>query len=70
MSKEQILGVLRHILTFAGGILVFRGVLDESMLQELIGGVITLSGTIWSIIVKKPSFDNVVPQPEEIKDDK
>lgn len=53
MNKDQILGVLRHVLTFAGGILVFRGVLDDALLQELIGGVITLTGTVWSVISKK-----------------
>lgn len=53
MNKEQILGVLRHVLTFAGGILVFRGVLDDTLLQELVGGVVTLAGTVWSVISKK-----------------
>lgn len=53
MNKEQILGVLRHVLTFAGGILVFRGVLDDALLQELVGGVITLTGTVWSVVSKK-----------------
>jgi hypothetical protein len=53
MNKDQILGVLRHVLTFVGGILVFRGVLDDALLQELVGGVVTLAGTVWSVISKK-----------------
>jgi hypothetical protein len=53
MNKDQILGVLRHILTFAGGILVFRGVLEDSLLQELVGGIVSLTGTVWSVISKK-----------------
>jgi hypothetical protein len=52
MSKDQILGVVRHALTFIGGFLVVKGYLDESLLNELIGGVIALAGTIWSIIDK------------------
>lgn len=54
-TKEQILGVVRHTLTFVGGILVMKGILDETTLTEIIGGVITLTGTIWSIIEKNKS---------------
>jgi hypothetical protein len=52
MSKDQIFGVARHVLTFLGGFLVVKGYLDESLLNELIGGAIALAGTIWSIVDK------------------
>jgi hypothetical protein len=52
LSKEQLLGILRHTLTFVGGILITKGLIDETILTEIIGGVTTLTGTIWSIIVK------------------
>lgn len=52
MTKEQILGIARHIMTFAGGFLVVKGYLDEGMLNELIGGTLALAGTIWSIVDK------------------
>jgi hypothetical protein len=52
MSKEQILGIARHILTFAGGFFVVKGYLDEGMLNELIGGVLALAGTVWSVVAK------------------
>jgi hypothetical protein len=52
-SKEQILGVVRHTLTFVGGILVMKGLVDEATVTEIIGGVMTLAGTIWSVIEKK-----------------
>jgi len=55
LTKEQILGITRHALTFVGGILVMKGILDETTVTEIVGGVITLTGTIWSIIVKKQS---------------
>jgi hypothetical protein len=53
MTKEQIQGIVRHVLTFVGGILVLQGVVEESLLNELIGGVVALSGTLWSIFSKK-----------------
>jgi len=53
LTKEQILGIVRHGLTFIGGILVMKGLVDETTVTEIVGGVITLTGTIWSIISKK-----------------
>jgi len=52
MNKEQVLGIVRHALTFIGGVLVTKGLIDESTLTEVIGGVITLTGAIWSIVIK------------------
>jgi hypothetical protein len=52
MKKEQVLGIVRHVLTFAGGLLVAKGIATEAMSQELIGAVITLVGGIWSIVSK------------------
>jgi hypothetical protein len=52
LTKEQILGIARHGLTFIGGILIMKGIVDEAMMNEVIGGVMTLAGTIWSIIDK------------------
>lgn len=52
LSKEQILGIIRHTLTFIGGIVVMKGLTDEATITEVIGGVMTLTGTIWSIIDK------------------
>jgi hypothetical protein len=52
-TKEQVLGIIRHSLTFVGGILITKGLLDETMVTELVGGVCTLTGAIWSIIVKR-----------------
>lgn len=52
LTKDQVLGIIRHTLTFVGGILVMKGIVDEGMVSEIIGGVMTLTGTIWSIIEK------------------
>lgn len=52
MTKEQILGIARHTLTFVGGILVAKGLFDESTWTEISGSAITLAGLIWSVIDK------------------
>jgi hypothetical protein len=52
LTKEQLLGIVRHTLTFVGGILITKGYIDDSILTELIGGVTGLAGAIWSIIAK------------------
>ena len=52
ISKEQLLGIVRHSLTFIGGIFITKGLIDESILNEVMGGAIALTGAIWSIVVK------------------
>ena len=52
LTKEQILGIVRHGLTFVGGILVMKGLLDEPIWAEISGSVIALTGGVWSIIDK------------------
>ena len=51
-NKERVLGVLRHALTFGGGYAVAKGYLDEANIEAVIGAVITLVGTVWSIAAK------------------
>jgi len=53
LTKEQVLGIVRHTLTFVGGIVVMKGLVDESTITEIIGGAMTLTGAIWSIVDKK-----------------
>ena len=53
MNKEQVLGVLRHSLTFLGGLLMAQGLLDDAMVAELSGAIITLVGGLWSVLIKK-----------------
>jgi hypothetical protein len=53
ITKEQLLGIVRHTLTFVGGIVVMKGFIDESTMVEISGGILTLAGAIWSIINKK-----------------
>lgn len=52
MKKEQILSIIRHTLTFVGGVLVTKGLIAEAVSSEVVGMVMTLIGTIWGIIDK------------------
>lgn len=49
MLKEQVLGILRHILTSAGGAAVASGVVTQDQATSIIGGVVALVGVAWSI---------------------
>jgi hypothetical protein len=53
MKKEVVLGIIRHVLTFVGGVLITKGIIDESTMQELIGSLGTTIGLIWSVIQKQ-----------------
>ena len=52
MKKEQILGIVRHSLTFIGGILLMKGLVDEATWTEISGSALTLVGTVWSVVDK------------------
>jgi len=58
MNKEQVLGIVRHVLTFAGGILMAKGFADEALAEELVGGLITVIGGAWSIVAKVKAGKN------------
>ena len=53
MKKEIIFGIIRHTLTFVGGVLVLKGIVDEATFTEISGALLTLIGGIWSVIEKK-----------------
>ena len=52
MNKEQKMGILRHVLTFIGGILLAKGLVDESLLTDMIASVMVLVGGFWSVLAK------------------
>lgn len=52
MKKDQVLGIVRHSLTFIGGILLMKGLIDEATWTEISGSAMTLVGTIWSVVDK------------------
>lgn len=52
MRKNQVLSIVRHTLTFVGGLLVMNGTVDDGVASEITGGVVALVGTIWGIFEK------------------
>ena len=53
MNVAIVLGLVRHILTIAGGFLVSSGTLDQPDVETGVGAILTISGIAWSIFDKK-----------------
>ena len=52
-TQDRVLGVVRHILTAGGGYLTAKGYVDADGIEQLVGAIITIAGTVWSILSKK-----------------
>ena len=52
LMKSAVIALLRHLLTFIGGTLVAKGLLDTETLQEIIGALITLLSVGWMALDK------------------
>lgn len=70
MKKTIFLAILRHVLTFGGGLLAARGSFDADFYTELTGVLVSTVGGVWSIIEKyqarhaaQASADNGVLHP-------
>ena len=53
MTKEQVLGIVRHSLTFIGAILVIKGIASDGQIEQVIGSAVSLVSVIWSVLSKK-----------------
>jgi hypothetical protein len=53
VQKEQIMGLVRHGLTFIGGILVAKGLASEGQIMDMVGMLMTFVGTLWSVVSNK-----------------
>lgn len=67
MNKEQILGIIRHVLTAIGSILTLKGILDEATAMAIIGAIMTTVSGIWSIVDK--SNQSILNKAEKIRID-
>lgn len=47
--QAAIMGILRHVLTYVGGVLTFTG--DD--LTQFVAAIMTLVGLVWSLIEKR-----------------
>lgn len=53
-TQDSVLnGLVRHILTAAGGYLVAKGMIDEGSVGTVVGAIIALAGVVWSAVAKK-----------------
>ena len=64
LNKEQILSIIRQVLTATGAILITAGVMQDGMYTELLGTIMTLISGIWSVVDKTDAnivkkFDNI-----------
>jgi hypothetical protein len=53
MNVETILGVVRHVLTFGGGFLASKGVLEAAQVETAVGALVTIIGLVWSVLAKR-----------------
>jgi hypothetical protein len=53
MTKEKWYSIIRHALTFVGGLLVLKGTIDESVSEQVIASIMTLVGLVWGQVEKK-----------------
>lgn len=53
MQKDIALGVIRHVLTGAGVLIASKGIVDQALVNEAIGGLMTLVSVGWSAWAKK-----------------
>lgn len=58
MNTDITLGLVRHLLTTAGGVLVTKGLLTTATLDSTVGAVLTIIGVVWSVFAKKKKADD------------
>jgi hypothetical protein len=61
LSNEQKLGILRHVLTCAGGILATLGKMSESDANQIVGILMVVIPTIWSVVSKRNNAGRPTP---------
>lgn len=63
INTQQQLGILRHVLTCIGGILVTLGKINDGQAQEIIGVIMVIAPTVWSVVSKNKG-GSVPPDPK------
>lgn len=60
MTQAQILGIVRAILTSAGGALITQGIVTDAQLNDVIGAILIVGGALWSYLQKKQAHAALV----------
>lgn len=55
-GKDQVLGLIRHIITFIGGVLVAKGKIDISQIETIAGIVTTIAGFLFSMLAPEKTL--------------
>lgn len=52
-TKEQMMGIIRHVLTAGGGYFTATGLVAQDEVTTIVSGLVGLVGLIWSIVAKR-----------------
>ena len=53
MNVQEIMGVVRAVLSGVGGILVTKGFLGSSDMEIVVGAVVSVATVVWSVLQKR-----------------
>ena len=57
MTKEQFLGLVRHAVTFLGGVIVAKGNFDPTVLDTVAGIGVSIAGLVWSAMAPEKTMN-------------
>lgn len=52
LNQDQVSGIVRHVITSIGAVLVATGKTDDATVQMAAGAIVTVIGLAWSIFSK------------------
>jgi drug/metabolite transporter superfamily protein YnfA len=53
VNQDQVLSIIRYILTAVGTVAVTKGLADEGTITAIVGGLIAAASLIWSMVAHK-----------------
>jgi hypothetical protein len=53
MNVQEVMGVVRAVLSGVGGILVTKGFLGSSDVEIVVGAVVSVATVVWSVLQKR-----------------
>jgi len=53
LTQEQTLGIVRHVVTAIGAILIYKGKVDASTWTIVTGSVVGIAAVLWSVTSKQ-----------------
>lgn len=52
-KQEQVMGIVRHVLTAGGGYFAATGIVAQDEVTTIVSGLVGLVGLIWSVVAKR-----------------